>query len=66
MTKDYGTSNIKVKICLRFEGTSKGESNNLCFTDTEALRYGDQTGLGTLVVHTINDECFISSNRCDS
>jgi hypothetical protein len=57
--KVYGTSNIKVKICLRFEGTSKGESNNLIFTDIEALRYGDQTGLGTLVVHTINDECFI-------
>ena len=26
-------------------------------TDTEARKRGDQTGLDTLVVHAVNDEC---------
>lgn len=57
INKDYGTSSTRVKIRLRFEGTPKGESNNLFYTDAEALRHGYQTGLGTLVVYAINDEC---------
>lgn len=56
-SKDYGTSSSRVKIRLRFEGTPIGENNNLLFTDAEALRHGYQTGLGTLVVYAINDEC---------
>lgn len=39
---------------------TKGNANDegMCpySSDTEALRHGDQTGLGTLVVHAINDE----------
>lgn len=27
------------------------------YTDIEARKYGEQTGLGTLLVHTVNDEC---------
>ena len=27
------------------------------FTDTEARKRGDQTGLDTLVVHAVNDGC---------
>ena len=26
-------------------------------TDTDARKRGEQTGLDTLVVHTVNDEC---------
>ena len=26
-------------------------------TDTEARKHGEQTGLDTLVVHAVNDEC---------
>ena len=27
------------------------------FSDAEARKCGEQTGLDTLVVHTVNDEC---------
>ncbi len=29
-------------------------------TDAEARKRGEQTGLDTLVVHAVNDECLIS------
>ncbi len=28
-------------------------------TDTEARKRGEQTGLDTLVVHAVNDECYV-------
>ena len=28
-------------------------------TDTEARKRGEQTGLDTLVVHDVNDECLV-------
>ncbi len=28
-------------------------------TDAEARKRGEQTGLDTLVVHAVNDECFV-------
>ena len=28
-------------------------------SDTEVRRCGEQTGLDTLVVHTVNDECYV-------
>ena len=31
-------------------------------TDAEARRRGEQTGLDTLVVHTVNDECQTSGS----
>ena len=30
---------------------------NWALTDAEARKCGDQTGLDTLVVHTVNDDC---------
>ena len=30
------------------------------YIDTEARKRGDQTGLDTLVVHAVNDECWLS------
>lgn len=33
----------------------------ICYvTDTETRRHGDQTGLETLVVHAVNNECSMS------
>ena len=29
------------------------------FIDAEARKHGDQTGLDTLVVHAVNDECWL-------
>ena len=42
-----------------------------CWTDTdaEARKRGEQTGLDTLVVHAVNDECQVSGGgapRCRS
>ena len=31
-------------------------------TDAEARKRGEQTGLDTLVVHAVNDECYTSGN----
>ena len=31
------------------------------YTDAEARKHGDQTGLDTLVVHAVNDECWLSA-----
>ncbi len=39
------------------KGTHKGESSFLVQTDTEWRKRGEQTGLDTLVVHALNDEC---------
>ena len=30
--------------------------------DAEARKHGDQTGLDTLVVHAVNDECWLSAD----
>ena len=30
------------------------------YIDAEARKHGDQTGLDTLVVHAVNDECLLS------
>ena len=32
-------------------------------TDAEARKRGDQTGLDTLVVHAVNDECWVSGTK---
>ena len=45
---------VKFKQILR---NAKGGGKLLGKTDIEALRRGDQTGLDTLVVHAVNDEC---------
>ena len=33
------------------------KAGNWTATDAEARKCGEQTGLDTLVVHTVNDEC---------
>ncbi len=38
------------------EGTPKAKATNWFSTDAEARKRGEQTGLDTLVVHTVNDE----------
>ena len=35
------------------------------FIDAEARKHGDQTGLDTLVVHAVNDECWLSADVGD-
>ncbi len=32
-------------------------------TDVEARKRGEQTGLDTLVVHAVNDECQVSGDK---
>ena len=32
-------------------------------TDVEARKRGEQTGLDTLVVHAVNDECKVSGGK---
>ena len=40
-----------------FFGTSVAKAAYWAFTDAEARKRGEQTGLDTLVVHAVNDEC---------
>ena len=42
------------KIC---EGTPKAKAAIQFKIDTEERKRGEQTGLDTLVVHAVNDEC---------
>ena len=36
------------------------------YIDTEARKHGDQTGLDTLVVHAVNDECWLLEEFSDA
>lgn len=42
---------------MRDKGTIKSRDNKLYVTDTEIRKHGERTGLETLVVHALNDEC---------
>ena len=42
--------------CGKFSNISDSHGSFLLYIDTEALKYGDQTGLETLIVHTLNYE----------
>ena len=42
--------------CREFKGITISHGNLLFNIDAEVLKYGEQTGLETLVVHTVNDE----------
>ncbi len=42
---------------LIFVGTPEAKAAFWLVTDAEARKCGEQTGLDTLVVHTVNDEC---------
>ena len=41
----------------RYGGTPVAKAALWSVTDAEARKRGEQTGLDTLVVHAVNDEC---------
>ncbi len=51
-----GTASVEVKFVDIRKNTS-GEGGSLADTDAEVRKRGEQTGLDTLVVHAVNDEC---------
>lgn len=42
---------------MRDKRTINSWDNRLYITDTEIRKHGERTGLETLVVHALNDEC---------
>ncbi len=54
--EDGGIPSVEVKFVDIRKNTS-GEGGHLDGTDAEARKRGEQTGLETLVVHAVNDEC---------
>ncbi len=51
-----GTASVEVKFVDIRKNTS-GKAAHWPDTDAEARKRGEQTGLDTLVVHAVNDEC---------
>ena len=51
-----GIPSVAVK-CVDIRRNTSGEAAYWTVTDTEARKRGEQTGLDTLVVHAVNDEC---------
>ncbi len=51
-----GTPSVEVKF-VDIQKNTSGEGDILSVTDAEARKRGEQTGLDTLVVHAVNDEC---------
>ncbi len=51
-----GIPSVAVK-CVDIRRNTGGEGGQLALTDAEARKCGGQTGLDTLVVHTVNDDC---------
>ena len=49
-------SMLAVKCAEIWRNTS-GEASFWSVTDADVRKRGDQTGLDTLVVHAVNDEC---------
>ena len=49
-------SSVAVK-CVDIRKNTSGEGGFLDCNDAEARKRGEQTGLDTLVVHAVNDEC---------
>jgi hypothetical protein len=43
--------------CRHIRRNAESESIFLTLTDAEVRKRGDQTGLGILVVHAVNDDC---------
>ncbi len=50
-----GIPSVAVK-CVDIGGTSVAKAACWAFTDAEARKRGEQTGLDTLVVHAVNDD----------
>ncbi len=51
-----GTPSVEVEFVDIGKNTG-GEGGHLDGTDAEVRKRGEQTGLDTLVVHAVNDEC---------
>ena len=51
-----GIPSVAVK-CVDIGGTPVAKAACWTTTDAEARKRGEQTGLDTLVVHAVNDEC---------
>ncbi len=51
-----GIPSVAVK-CVDIRRNTSGEAAYWTVTDVEARKRGEQTGLDTLVVHAVNDEC---------
>ena len=54
--EESGIPCVAVK-CVDIWRNTSGEGGSLVCTDAEARKRGEQTGLDTLVVHAVNDEC---------
>ncbi len=54
--EDGGIPSVEVKFVDIGKNTG-GEGGHLPVIDAEARKRGEQTGLDTLVVHAVNDEC---------
>ena len=54
--EESGIPRVAVK-CVEMWRNTSGEGDSLAVTDAEARKRGEQTGLDTLVVHAVNDEC---------
>ena len=54
--EESGIPRVAVKCVDMWRNTS-GEGDFWSVTDAEARKRGEQTGLDTLVVHAVNDEC---------
>ena len=55
MVEEMGILSVEVKFNI-LRGTPKAKANFWANADVEARKCGEQTGLDTLVVHTLNDE----------
>ncbi len=51
-----GIPSVAVK-CVDIRRNTGAKAANWALTDAEARKCGEQTGLDTLVVHTVNDDC---------
>jgi hypothetical protein len=56
--EENGISSGEVKF-VDIRRNTRGEGDFLFFSDIEPRKRGEQTGLDTLVVHAVNDECWI-------
>ncbi len=51
-----GIPSVAVK-CVDIRRNPVAKAANWALTDAEARKCGEQTGLDSLVVHTVNDDC---------
>ena len=55
--EESGIPRVAVKCVDMWSGTPVAKATLWSVTDAEARKRGEQTGLDTLVVHAVNDEC---------